>query len=173
MGKLTLSADAATSASETPSAARGRAGLPVVDSGERAGDASQAPGGPSRQAGMPQSVATMLVEFLGLRTGWDGHPLTEPAKQSAADDVVRFLENRPAGVPAPVPGLHTTGDIGLSWRSENSLVNVQFEGDGKCYGYGYVREQHGQKRESFWDDLEVEGDWPPDLGEIAKLAKER
>lgn len=160
-----LAAEAAAPAPDTSQDPRHRAGLPASKPRGREGEASQ--------DGDPGAAASLLTHFLGLRPGWDGHPLTEPAKQGAVDDARRFLKNRPTDALAPVPGLHTTGDICLQWETDSSHASVHFEGDGKCHGYGYVEGQRGQRRESFWEDLEVDEAWPRDLEEIARGTNEK
>lgn len=131
------------------------------------------PGAGSLPTTVPPSVTSELTHYLDLEPGWDGHPLTKPAKPTACEDAMGFLGVRPKGAVAPVPGLHTSGGIAFVWESPAAFASITIEGDGKWSGYGYVKDEEGRRRESFWDGLPIGGGWPQDLVRIVRKAEEK
>lgn len=110
-----------------------------------------------------------LRSYAQLGDNWDGEGAVAPS-QTAIDDALAFLGQRPPDIPLPYPEEGKEGDVGVYWDNPKAKVfsEVSFEGDG-TFSYFAV---HGVPSEVIkkcgQDGLEATKPWPEDLLQILR-----
>ena len=103
-----------------------------------------------------------LRSYADLPDDWDDEGAASPSQQ-AVEDVLRFLDRLPVGVPLPFPEVAADGDVGVYWEDGGIFAVTAFEGDG-TYAYYVERKDGGTVVEEYGKDgLAVTENWPADM----------
>lgn len=77
-----------------------------------------------------ESITNTVKEYGLLENDWDGYNGHAP-NATAIADALHFLALLPRNIPSPIPGVAGDGEVGFSWKHEETYIEVSFYGDGK------------------------------------------
>lgn len=116
---------------------------------------------------MLEMIERKLGEYSRLEADWDGYDAL-PASTDSLRDARTFIDQRPAGVRLPYPGLETNGEVGFMWEYGNICAAVNLEGDGTFYFFARFRNTDGSEDVRRGEDYRVDSEWPENLVELLK-----